>query len=121
MRRRRKNVVPYGTHHTSVFDKGQQSFVRLLLYFHWICVVPIITYWYSLDDADYLEYLLILFIRKFVDISKNNLLQSFNYISETLFFSNRLQPTPTGILCNLKAFNDRLWENCYCRFFITIF
>ena len=46
-----KNVVPYVTHQTSVFDKGQLSFVRKLLNFLCKCVLPIITHWYSLDDA----------------------------------------------------------------------
>ena len=46
-----KKVVPYVTHPTSVFDKGQQSFVRKILNFVCKCVVPIISHWYSLDDS----------------------------------------------------------------------
>ena len=48
-----KNVVPYRMFTTSVFDKGQQSFVRVLFDLNGNCVVPIITHYSPLDDADY--------------------------------------------------------------------
>jgi hypothetical protein len=46
-----RNVVPYGTFTMSVFNKGQQSFVRFLCSFERKYVVPIITHDSSLDEA----------------------------------------------------------------------
>ena len=46
-----KKVVPCRTFTTSVFDKGQQSFVRNLFDFKQESVVPIISHYHSLDDA----------------------------------------------------------------------
>ena len=45
-----KNVVPYRTFTTSVFDKGQQFFVRKILNFVCKCVIPIISLDISLDN-----------------------------------------------------------------------
>ena len=46
-----KKVVPYRTFTTSVFDKGQQSFVRNLFDFKQESVVPIISHYSFLDNA----------------------------------------------------------------------
>ena len=46
-----KKVVPYRIFTTSVFDKGQQSFVRNLFDFKQESVVPIITHWCPLENA----------------------------------------------------------------------
>ena len=48
-----KKVVPYRICITSEFDKGQQSFVRVLFDLNGNCVVPIITHYSSLDDTQY--------------------------------------------------------------------
>ena len=75
-----KKVVPYRTLTTSEFDEGQQSFVRKILNFVYKCVVPIISHWYSLDDAAYsilssLELYILFTHRKCISLQNESLHQ----------------------------------------------